>query len=127
MDSIARMRIRNVVIDANDVQALAPFWEAATGYSRVFREEYFIVLASDDPGQPNLLLQRVPEPKVGKNRCHVDLQAEGDIEDVLERLVDLGATRGQTFTIGVTWTVLTDPAGNEFCVTHPAPQSGSSI
>jgi hypothetical protein len=117
------MRIHNVVIDANDIEALSPFWEAATGYKRVWSNEYFIVLAADEPGLPSLLLQRVAEPKVGKNRCHVDLQAEGDVETEIQRLVDLGATRGASYEQGISWTVMADPAGNEFCISHPNPQN----
>ena len=41
------------------------------------------------------------------------------MEAEVERLVGLGATRGDTHTMaeyGITWTVLQDPEGNELCV-----------
>jgi len=112
------MQIRNVVIDCADLDRLAHFWEAATGYARTWGNEYFVVLSPSELGQPNLLLQRVPEPKVGKTRCHIDLQAEAETEAELARLVELGATRGESFDFGVKWTVMTDPEGTGFCVTH---------
>src|SRR4051794_16882469 len=95
------MQIRNVVIDCNDLERLAPFWEAATGYARVWSNDYFVVLAPSDRAHPNLLLQHVPEAKVAKNRCHMDLLAEGDAETEIGRMVALGATRGETHEQGV--------------------------
>ncbi len=53
----------------------------------------------------------VPEPKTAKNRIHVDVRT-----DDLDALVAHGATvlRAQGDG-GIGWTVLADPAGNEFC------------
>jgi hypothetical protein len=116
------MRIANVVIDCPDPARLAPFWEAATGYQRVYADEYFIVLTPGAPGPPNLLLQRVPEPKVGKNRVHVDL-ATPDMDGEVRRMESLGATRGETFEMGVRWTVMSDPEGNEFCISLHAEEA----
>ena len=113
------MRIANVVIDCQDPARLAPFWETATGYQQLWSDEFFVVLSPSQPGPPNLLLQRVPEPKVAKNRVHVDL-ATADMEGEVRRLEALGATRGETYAMGVRWTVMADPDGNEFCVSlHP--------
>jgi hypothetical protein len=110
------MHIRNVVIDCADPEWLAPFWAEATGYERVWSNEAFIVLSSQDADRPNLLLQRVPEPKVGKNRVHIDLGAR-DLEAEEARLEQLGATRGQLHDLGFArWRVMADPDGNEFCI-----------
>ncbi len=119
------MTIRNVVIDCADLERLSPFWEAATGYNRVWSNEYFVVLSPGDPSGPNLLLQRVPESKIVKNRCHLDLLAEQRAEAEIQRMVELGATRGETHQHGVRWTVMTDPEGNEFCITWPAAETPS--
>jgi hypothetical protein len=61
---------------------------------------------------------KVPEKKTVKNRLHLDLRADGNsTEDELARLLALGARRAD---VGqgpdVTWVVLTDPEGNEFCL-----------
>lgn len=57
-------------------------------------------------------------PKPGKNRLHFDLAppAGGDQEAVVERLVSLGATRIDIGQGDVSWVVMADPDGNEFCV-----------
>ena len=63
-----------------------------------------------------MLFLKVPEGKTVKNRMHVDFRAP-DREAEVARLVGLGATRGDTHNeFGLTWTVLQDPEGNEFCV-----------
>jgi len=66
---------------------------------------------------PELALQRVPEPKLGKNRMHIDLHVE-DVDREVARLIALGATRrsGELVEVGFRWVVLGDPEGNEFCV-----------
>jgi predicted enzyme related to lactoylglutathione lyase len=67
----------------------------------------------------------VPEPKVAKNRVHLDLQiaadtADGDataVEAEVARLVVAGATvlhRGEQGPFR--WVTMTDPEGNEFCL-----------
>ncbi|MGW2177227.1 VOC family protein [Streptomyces sp. NPDC001732] len=65
-----------------------------------------------------LLFQRVPEAKTTKNRLHLDVHAApGRREAEVERLVALGATAlREVAEQGGTWTLLTDPEGNEFCV-----------
>ena len=68
---------------------------------------------------PGLVFVKVDEPKAVKNRLHLDLAPHtGDDRDAeIARLKALGATE---VDVGqgpeVTWTVLADPQGNEFCV-----------
>ena len=60
-------------------------------------------------------LQRVPEPRVGKNRVHLDLNGNRATE--VPRLVSLGARVIEEHEVpGTAWTVLADPEGNVFCV-----------
>jgi hypothetical protein len=60
-------------------------------------------------------------PKTGKNRLHLDLAppVSGDQRAEVERLVSLGATRIDIGQGGVSWVVMADPDGNEFCVLTP--------
>ncbi len=58
----------------------------------------------------------VPEAKRVKNRLHIDL-APDDRDAEVERIVGLGARRADVGqSDDVTWLVLADPEGNEFCV-----------
>ncbi|MBM3673135.1 MAG: VOC family protein [Actinobacteria bacterium] len=106
------------VIDCAEPTALAPFWSAALGYVTVGSVHDYTVLAPDGRDGPNLLLQRVPEAKAGKNRMHLDLHTP-DIEAEATRLESLGARRlgeGPLEEHGATWIRMADPDGNEFCV-----------
>lgn len=70
-----------------------------------------------DPEALAVFLQRMPEPKQGKNRVHLDLYVP-DAQAHVDRLVRLGATRlGAPQGEGDDWyQVLADPEGNELCV-----------
>ncbi len=59
--------------------------------------------------------------KTGKNRLHLDLAPppDGDQQAEVERLVALGATRLDIGQGEVSWVVMADPDGNEFCVLTP--------
>ena len=58
-----------------------------------------------------------PEPKPAKNRVHLDLLPPGDGQQAeLARLVCLGATIVAAQPPGVSWIILADPEGNEFCL-----------
>jgi catechol 2,3-dioxygenase-like lactoylglutathione lyase family enzyme len=105
-----------VTFDCADPKDLARFWTAALDAKIVHDlDGEFLVLAPPERGVL-LGLQRVPEPKSGKNRAHVDLHATDRAAEV-RRLVDLGASVVDEHKHpGFAWTVLADPAGNEFCV-----------
>ncbi len=138
-----------VVFDSADPGALAQFWAEALaprGYTipgppgdfadwpaflsanGVTEEHWNDASAIEADAQPRIFFQKVPEPKAGKNRLHIDLlvgggpsvPAETQRERVaaeVERLEGLGATRvGEAAGLGVHWWVMQDPEGNEFCV-----------
>jgi hypothetical protein len=69
-------------------------------------------------GDPSIDVAPVPDSKTVKNRLHLDLRADGTTRDEeLDRLIALGARR---VDVGqgpdVSWVVLADPEGNEFCL-----------
>ena len=112
------MRVGAVVIDVNDFDRMLGFWSAALGY--VPRDppepDDFAVLHDPDGGVVNVSLQKVPEPRVGKNRLHLDLYPP-DRDGEVERLLGLGARRFErTPEPGEDFVVLEDPEGNLFCV-----------
>jgi predicted enzyme related to lactoylglutathione lyase len=115
------MKLSMITIDCADPRSLAEFWIKALDLEVVFDADgYFVQLrAPADRTQPHLGLQQVPEERAGKNRVHIDFSTD-DREGEIERLVALGATRGEDHSVpGLTWTVLRDPEGNVFCVGQP--------
>ena len=121
------MRIQCVSIDAVDPRPVASFWENALGWRRTFEAEDEIVLeppagSPEDGVVPDLVFLRVPEAKKVKNRLHLDLRPS-DQDAAVARLERLGARRVSVGQTGdVTWVVLADPDGNEFCVLRAPPQ-----
>ena len=136
-----------VTFDCTDPHAQARFWSAALGYQvddhhdmiSGLVEAGHVDAASDDvierdgrrawrdyasisPADPTdgnrLLFQRVDEPKVAKNRVHLDVHAgEGERDELVERLIGLGATHLWDGRLGPQeWVTLADPEGNELCV-----------
>jgi predicted enzyme related to lactoylglutathione lyase len=70
------------------------------------------------PGVPILRFQRVPEPKLVKNRVHLDV-AVADLEEASRTAVALGGRRLSEEALAeyhYRWLVMADPEGNEFCV-----------
>lgn len=112
------MTARMVTIDCANPRGLAKFWSDAAGYQVVADYDgIFMMLAPASRGDGlRLGLQLVPEPRVAKNRVHIDWEADDRVAEV-ERLAGLGATIvAEHITPEHVWTVLTDPEGNEFCV-----------
>jgi predicted enzyme related to lactoylglutathione lyase len=113
-----RLRVTEVVIDCADHRQVVDFWAAALGYERREVNEQYVALVppAREPGRPPLLFQRVPEPKIAKNRVHLDFRTPV-MADEVARLVRLGATvLAERSLADFAWTVLADPEGNEFCV-----------
>lgn len=104
-----------VVIDARDPAALGRWWAGALGW----------VMVNDDPDEfeirpnadrlPGVIFEPVGEAKKQKNRLHLDFRPE-DQEVEVQRLLGVGASRADVGQGDVTWVVLADLEGNEFCV-----------
>jgi Glyoxalase-like domain len=121
------MYVGSVVIDCNDFSAMYAFWTAALRYvPRDPSADGWAVLRDADGGHVNVSLQRVPEPRVGKNRLHLDLYTD-DQEGEVARLLELGAVRHpRTVEPGEDFVTLLDPEGNVFDVIDKAGGSGTS-
>lgn len=115
------LHIQCIDIDCLDPSGLAGFWQQALGWRRTHEGPDEVVLeppAESPQGgvSPDLLFLRVPERKEAKNRVHLDLRPD-DQEREVQRLLSLGGRRvdvGQDES--VSWVVMADPEGNEFCV-----------
>jgi len=111
-----------IVVDAADPTTLAAFWVAATGRSIGYQDDQIVSLRYPDGLLPDLELLRNADPRSGKNRLHLDVApwAASDLDAEVSRLVALGATPADVGQgSDVTWVVLADPEGNEFCVLRP--------
>lgn len=107
-----------LVLDCQDPDKLAAFWASALGYVHLGTAENYAMLIPDGRPGPKLLLQRVAEPKSGKNRMHFDIEAD-NIDECAARLQAFGATRAEDAPrdeLGHKWIIMADPEGNEFCV-----------
>ncbi|MFE7466279.1 VOC family protein [Streptomyces sp. NPDC057499] len=106
----------SIVIDAHDMPALARFWCAVLDWKVLHEVEDELVIGADESALPMITFVPVTEPKTAKNRLHIDLDPD-DRDTEVARIIGLGARRAD---IGqrpdVSWVVLTDPEGNEFCV-----------
>ncbi|WP_327281720.1 MULTISPECIES: VOC family protein [unclassified Streptomyces] len=106
------------VVDARDPAALGRWWARALGWVVVndSPDEFEIRPAPDR--LPGLIFEPVtaPKPERSKNRLHLDFRPVDQAAEV-ERLLELGARHAD---VGqgedVTWVVLADPEGNEFCI-----------
>ncbi|MHB1906636.1 MAG: VOC family protein [Acidimicrobiales bacterium] len=115
------LRVQSVSFDCADPAALARFWSEALGWRVTYEQDEEVVLeppagSPEDGVVPDILFLPVPEGKVVKNRVHLDLRPADQALEVA-RLEALGARRvdvGQDDT--VTWVVMADPEGNEYCV-----------
>ncbi|MFF5274766.1 VOC family protein [Streptomyces sp. NPDC000133] len=138
-----------VTLDCAHPARLAEFWALALGYVPKpppagfgSWEEWFAhhgipeeewddgaYLSDPDGVGPTLSFLKVPEPKVAKNRVHLDVQAGGGREtprevrwprvtETVTRLTAAGATVVREYEMDgrPDHVEMADPEGNEFCV-----------
>ena len=111
-------RIATIAVDAAQPEVVAEFWCQVLGWHVLERDDEMVSIGPDDGSGPGMDVIAVPEGKVVKNRLHLDLRADGTTtQQELDRLLALGARRTD---VGqgpdVSWVVLADPEGNEFCL-----------
>ena len=114
-------RISELVIDCRDPQTLVAFWCQVLGF-RVLGTDDGAVEIGPPEGfgglQPTLVFSPGTEPKTGKLRLHIDVNATDRDQDAeLQRLLAAGARPVDIGQSGQeSWHVLADPEGNEFCL-----------
>ncbi len=137
----------DLTFDCARAAVLAEFWKVALGYVDEpppapfrTREEWAASFAELEAGAeedegggawlhdpdgvgPRLVFLEVPEPKVAKNRLHIDVRVgrDGPAAQVWGRVeakvAELVAAGGAVLTVVATHhVVMADPEGNEFCV-----------
>jgi predicted enzyme related to lactoylglutathione lyase len=102
-------------------QEVGYFWSEALGWPLVWDQAQETAIRSPRGG-PKISWGGPPlTPKTGKNRLHFDIAppVQGNQQEEVDRLVSLGATRIDIGQGKVSWVVMADPDGNEFCVLTP--------
>jgi len=112
---MTNVHIRGLTIDVSDRDHAERFWGGLLGLTvtrRIDQYSYF-----DDAAEGvRLVLQEVPDPKVTKNRMHLDLSSD-DPQALLDDVVSLGGrVISDVEDPSYSLTVACDPDGNEFCV-----------
>lgn len=124
--------LSEIVVDAADALAQARWWAEVLGWTVHTDPDEPGFAAIEPPGASvaavTVLFAQVPEPKAVKNRVHLDVRpADGTTqEDELARLLALGATPVDVGQGDVTWHVLADPEGNEFCLLRRTPSEAAA-
>ena len=132
------MRWYSVVVDCDDVFAQSRWWAQVLDWRIMYEHPGEVVVAPPHVGEyvatqippppdrergPGLVFVAVPDRRSGKNRLHIDLAPSADQDQAAEvrrlealgaRRVDIGQNRDK-----VSWVVMADPEGNEFCVLSP--------
>ena len=108
-------------INCDGTQKVGYFWSEALGWPLVWDQDEETAIQSPAGGSKMSWGGPPVDPKVGKNRLHLDIAppADGDQQAEIDRLVALGATRIDIGQGDVSWEVMADPDGNEFCVLTP--------
>jgi hypothetical protein len=117
-------RFSELIVDANDPAALAAFWAAVLEWDTVPADtanpeyEGEVEIRAPDGSLPTIVFVAVPEAKQVKDRIHIDVSPAGGSDQAreLERLRALGAREIDIGQGEVSWIVLADPEGNEFCL-----------
>jgi hypothetical protein len=94
---------------------------ATTGWAPASSTTHGVSVRSPEGVGPYLELLPAGEPKVVKNRIHLDVAPYPDEElsSAVSVLLRQGAVPDNVGQGDVPWSVLADPQGNEFCVLSP--------
>jgi len=108
-------------INCDGSQEVGYFWSKALGWPLVWDQDQETAIQSPRGGSKIAWGGPPVNPKTGKNRLHLDIAppVDGDQQAEVDRLVSLGATRIDIGQGDVSWVVMADPDGNEFCVLTP--------
>jgi hypothetical protein len=106
-----------ICVDSDQPVEMAAWWQARLGGTIGPGSDGRPRWLHDAAGLAGIDLKFVPvaDERVAKNRCHWDVST-----DDLDALVTAGATILREQDDDISWTVLQDPDGNEFCAFTPS-------
>jgi 4a-hydroxytetrahydrobiopterin dehydratase len=108
-----------VAIDAIDIDAVRPFWQAVLGYvAEPPRMPSGVVDVLVDPNRigPAFWFQQMDEPRPQRNRIHLDVTVPHDVAEArVAAAIAAGGTLVSERRARAFW-ILADAEGNEACV-----------
>jgi predicted enzyme related to lactoylglutathione lyase len=111
------LSIASITFDTTDPEPLAQWWAERFGAAISANMDGFFVIVSGGSLPTQLAFQKVDDPTPGKNKVHLDLHTDGDLDAEVARWTDAGSTSLGTRNAGdFSWVTLTDPDGNQFCI-----------
>ena len=119
--------VNSLTVDCRDPRSLAEFWIAALGWKVVDESDEGVMIApftEPHPGVFPVFFSENPDDKVVKNRWHFDL-TPSDQDAEVARLQALGARHVDIGQGDVSWVVMADVEGNEFCVLRSLPREAA--
>jgi predicted enzyme related to lactoylglutathione lyase len=111
------IKIVDVIVDCADPARVAAFWSELLGRPIAGSKGPYVWLERTDG--VGFGFQRTGEPKRGKNRMHIDIEAP-DVGAATQQIEALGGSRIPGYESGG-FLVMADPEGNEFCLIPREP------
>jgi 4a-hydroxytetrahydrobiopterin dehydratase len=101
-----------IAIDALDIPAVKPFWEAVLGYEPHLDDD-----SVDPKGRaPAFWFQQMDAPRPQRNRIHIDVTVPHDVaQKRIAAALAVGGTLVSDKAAPAFW-ILADPEGNEACI-----------
>jgi 4a-hydroxytetrahydrobiopterin dehydratase len=106
------LTVVEIAIDALDIDAVRPFWDAVLGWGVIARNDV------QDPLRlgPAVWFQQMDEPRPQRNRIHLDVTVAHDEAPArIERALAAGGHLVSDDEAPAFW-ILADPEGNEACI-----------
>ena len=115
----ARSTLECLAIDSFDPVRLSRFWSTVLGAQQLEQDDDGVRLGY--PGLNDFFLDfyRVPDREPRPHRLHLDVFGGDRRDELVQVALDAGAVHLDIGQGDVSWVVMADPDGNEFCVLTP--------
>jgi hypothetical protein len=111
------LSIASITFDSTDPEPLARWWAERFDAAITANMDGFFVIVAGGSLPTQLAFQRVDDPTPGKNKVHLDIHTDGDLDAEVARWIEAGATSlGKRNAGDFFWVTLADPDGNQFCI-----------
>ena len=109
--------IASITFDSTNPEPLARWWAERFGAEITANMDGFFLIVAGGDLPTQLAFQKVEDPTPGKNKVHIDVRTDGDLDEEAARWLDAGASSvGKRSAGDFQWVTLADPDGNEFCI-----------